>query len=389
MTGLLRPSRVALAAASVVAAASAVLPGPATAGVVQGYVLDGLRDERLPGVEVAFLVPDGGGGVTEIARRTTDDSGAFSFAGPFLAEGTTFALTAYYGGLEYGTRKLVVGDQDQVIVEVNEGTEDPSGIRITAHHLFLSVTDRGLEVLQLVEVENQGPATYMGRLVDEERRVLELAVPAGHLGLQAHAGEIVRAGPTRVFDTRPLPPGSTRTAFTFQLSAEALAGGYEHTVLHPTDRLELFLQPPELALGPPFRDLGRITLQDQEYRHYRLEDLVPGRTAAVPLPVPMTPALGPEVGHAGPRAGRPDRRPRPGPCPGLRRRTDRGGTDAPGAAPPGVAGRALPARPRDPGAGRARHDGPAAAVDTGRGGGRVPAARPRPVGPALDAAARG
>ena len=286
MTGLLRPSRVALAAASVVATASAILQGPAAAGVVQGYVLDGLRDERLPGVEVAFLVPDGGGGVTEIARRTTDDSGAFSFAGPFLAEGTTFALTAYYGGLEYGTRNLVVGDQDQVIVEVNEGTEDPSGIRITAHHLFLSVTDRGLEVLQLVEVENQGPATYMGRLVDEERRVLELAVPAGHLGLQAHAGEIVRAGPTRVFDTRPLPPGSTRTAFTFQLSAEALAGGYEHTVLHPTDRLELFLRPPELALGPPFRDLGRITLQDQEYRHYRLEDLVPGRTAAVPLPVP-------------------------------------------------------------------------------------------------------
>ena len=286
MTGLLRPWRVALAAAAVVAAAAAGLPGPAAAGVVQGYVLDGLRDERLPGVEVAFLVPDGGGGVTEIARRTTDDSGAFSFAGPFLAEGTTFALTAYYRGLEYGTGNLVVGDQDQVIVEVNEGTEDPSGIRIAAHHLFLSVTDRGLEVLQLVEVENQGPATYVGRLVDEERRVLELAVPAGHLGLQAHAGEIVRAGRTRVFDTRPLPPGSTRTAFTFQLSAEALAGGYEHTVLHPTDRLELFLRPPELALGPPFRDLGRITLQDQDYRHYRLEDLVPGRTVAVPLPVP-------------------------------------------------------------------------------------------------------
>ena len=279
MIRCLRPPLAALVAA-------AALPGPAAAESVQGYVLDGLRDERLPGVEVAFLVPAGGGGVTEIARRTTDDSGAFSFAGPFLEAGTTFALTAYYRGLEYGTQTLVVGDQDRVIVEVNEGTEDLSGIRIAAHHLFLSLMDRGLEVLQLVQVENRGSATYLGRMVDEERRVLELALPAGYLGLQAHAGEIVRAGPTRVFDTRPLPPGSTRTAFTFQLPAEALAGGYDHTVLHPTDRLELFLRPPELALGPPFRDLGRITLQDQDYRHYRLENLVPGRTVEVQLPVP-------------------------------------------------------------------------------------------------------
>ena len=278
---VLRPSWVTLVAAAL----AAHLPGPMAADVVHGYVLDEFRDERLPGVEVAFLVPDGGGGVTEIARRTTDDSGAFSFAGPFLAAGTTFALTAFYRGLEYGTQNLVVGDQDRVIVEVNEGTEDPSGIRIATHHLFLSVMDRGLEVLQLVQAENRGSATYVGRLVDEERRVLELALPAGHLGLQAHTGEIVRAGPTRLFDTRPLPPGATRTAFTFQLPAEALAGGYEHTAVYPTDRLDLFLRPPELSLGPPFRDLGRITLQDQDYRHYRLDNLAPGRTVGVPLPV--------------------------------------------------------------------------------------------------------
>lgn len=280
--GLLRLSRVTLVAAALAAGP----PRLAAADVVQGYVLEEFRDERLPGVEVALLVPDGGGGVTEITRRTTDAAGAFSFAGPFLTRGTTFALTAWYRGLEYGTQNLVVGGQDQVIVEVNEGTEDPAGIRIAAHHLFLSVMDRGLEVLQLVQVENQGPATYVGRLVGEERRVLELALPEGHLGLQAHTGEIVRAGPTRLFDTRPLPPGATRTAFTFQLPAEALAGGYEHTVIYPTERLELFLRPPELSLGPPLRDLGRISLQDQDYRHYRLDSLDAGHTVEVPLPVP-------------------------------------------------------------------------------------------------------
>lgn len=282
MTRLLRPWPIAL-----LSALAAGMSAPAPAATVKGYVLDVLRDERVPGVEVAFLIPDQGGGVTEIARRTTDKTGGFSFAAPFLSAGTPFVLTAYYRDLEYGTRNLVVGNQDQVILEVYEGIDDPSGIHVAAHHLFLSVRDRGLEVLQLVQAENHGSATYVGRRVGEERRVLELALPEGHLGLQAHAGAIVRAGPTRAFDSRPLPPGSTQTAFTFQLPAAALEGhGYEHTVIYPTDRLELFLQPPEISLGAPFQDLGRITIQDRDYRHYRLEGLDPGRTVAVPLPVP-------------------------------------------------------------------------------------------------------
>ena len=282
MTRLLRPWPI-----SVLAVLTAGLSAPAPAATVRGYVLDVLRDERVPGVEVAFLIPREGGGTTEIARRATDETGSFSFAAPFLSAGTPFALTAYYRDLEYGTQNLVVGNQDRVIVEVYEGTDDPSGIHVAAHHLFLSVRDRGLEVLQLVQTENHGSATYVGRLMGEERRVLELALPGGHFGLQAHAGAIVRAGPTRAFDSRPLPPGSTQTAFTFQLPAAALeVGDYEHTVIYPTDRLELFLQPPEISLGAPFEDLGRITIQDRDYRHYRLEGLAPGRTVAVPLPIP-------------------------------------------------------------------------------------------------------
>ena len=282
MTRLLRPWPIAL-----LSALAAGMSAPAPAATVKGYVLDALRDERVPGVEVAFLIPDEGGGVTEIARRTTDETGSFSFAAPFLSAGTPFALNAYYRDLEYGTQNLVVGNQDRVIVEVYDGTDDPSGIHVATHRLFLSVRDRGLEVLQLVQAENHGSATYVGRLTGEERRVLELALPAGHLGLQAHAGAIVRAGPTRAFDSRPLPPGSTQAAFTFQLPAAALeSGDYEHTVIYPTDRLELFLQPPEISLGAPFQDLGRITIQDRDYRHYRLEGLDPGRTVAVPLPIP-------------------------------------------------------------------------------------------------------
>lgn len=284
MTRLLRPWPVAVLSAL---AAGMSAPASAATATVRGYVLDAPRDKRVPGVEVAFLVPDEGGGVTEIARRTTDDTGGFSFAAPFLAAGTPFALTAYYRDLEFGTRNLVVGNQDRVILEVYEGTDDPSGIRVTAHHLFLSVRARGLEVLQLVQAENHGSATYVGRLAGEERRVLELALPAGHLGLQAHAGAIVGAGPTRAFDSRPLPPGSTQAAFTFQLPAAALeSGGYEHTVIYPTDRLELFLQPPEISLGAPFHDLGRVTIQGRDYRHFRLDGLAPGRTVTVPLPIP-------------------------------------------------------------------------------------------------------
>ncbi len=257
---------------------------PLAADTVSGYVLDTQTEQRLVGIEVAFLV-GGEEGLTEMVRRRTDEEGAFSFSGPFLTPGTTFVLVAHHEGLEYDTEPLQVGMQDQVIIEVFDGTEDDGQIRLDGHHLFLAITKAGVDVAQLVHIDNDGASTYIGRAFGDERRVFQMQVPAGSLAPQGHSGQVLRAGPTRLFTTTPLPPGRSQIAFTIQLRGDDFDGSYEHEVLYPTSRLEVFVQPTDIELpASQFEDHGEIHLHDQGYRHYRMRDLDRGRTVAIPLP---------------------------------------------------------------------------------------------------------
>lgn len=254
------------------------------ADTVSGYVLDAQTQLRLAQVEVAILVP-GEDGLAEMVRHRTDAKGEFSFCGPFLTAGTSFALVAHYGNLEYATETLEVGAQDQVIIEVFDGTQDDTQIRIDGHHLFLAVTPVGIDVAQLIHFDNLGASTYVGHTFGDERHVLQLQVPEGNLALQGHGGQVLRAGPTRLFTNSPLPPGRSQVTFTIQLDGEKFGGDYEHEVLYPTSRLELFLQPTDIALSSDvFEDLGEVHLRDQAYRHYRVRDLSPGRRLSIRLP---------------------------------------------------------------------------------------------------------
>ncbi len=258
--------------------------GSLSAETISGYVLDAQNDVRLADVEVAFLVA-GEAGLSEMVRHRTDEEGVFAFSGPFLTTGTSFVLVAHYAGLEYATDALEAGAQDEVIIEVFDGTEDESQIRIDGHHLFLAITEAGIDVAQLVHIDNLSPSTYMGRNVGDSRQVFQLQVPDGATALQGHSGQLFRASPSRLFTDTPLPPGRSQISFTVQLAAEDFSGVYEHEVLYPTARLELFLQPSDIELPAAlFEDLGEIQLHDQQYRHYRIPQLSPGRTVAIPLP---------------------------------------------------------------------------------------------------------
>ena len=260
------------------------LGGRLAADTVSGYVLDAETDARLPRVEVSFLL-SAEAGLSEMVRRSTNAEGEFSFSGPFLKAGTAFTLVAHYGGLEYATDALQVGAQDEVIIEVFDGTDDDGQIGIEAHHLFLAVTTAGVDVAQLLHIDNLGTSTFVGHTKGDERHVLQLQVPAGNLALQGHGGQVSRSAPERLFTNAPLPPGRSQVSFTVQLMGEEFGGTYEHEILYPTNRLEMFLQPSDIELDGEFQDLGEIDLHDQTYRHYRLFDLNPGHTVSIELPL--------------------------------------------------------------------------------------------------------
>ena len=249
---------------------------------INGYVLNPFTQARIPGIPVAFYVRQDGQ-ILEMLRKETDAEGRFSFAGPFLQSGLHFGLAAFYDGIPYFSSTLEAGAQQQIILEVYEKTDDPSGIRIGTHHLFFSVRENAIECIQLLQIHNTLERTYSGSGDGRERRVTELVLPSGLFNLQGHSGLLHQAGEGRFFDNQPLPPGRSQRSFSFNLDARKFASPYVHQAVYPTDRLEVFLDPPSMEIKPPFIDLGIIEQHGRQYQKIVLENLQPSQRVEIPL----------------------------------------------------------------------------------------------------------
>ena len=250
---------------------------------INGYVLNPFTQARIPGIPVAFYVRQDGQ-ILEMLRKETDAEGSFSFAGPFLQSGLHFGLAAFYDDIPYFSSTLEAGAQQQVILEVYEKTDDPSGIRIGTHHLFFALRENAIECIQLLQIHNTRERTYAGHGDGRERQVTELVLPMGIFNLQSHSGLLHQAGEGRFFDNQPLPPGRSQRSFSFNLDARNFASPYVHQVIYPTDRLEVFLDPPSTEIKPPFIDLGIVEQHGRQYRKVAMENLQPSQQVAIPLP---------------------------------------------------------------------------------------------------------
>jgi hypothetical protein len=258
--------------------------GSVGADSIQGYVLHGTTQEPVADVEIGFLIGAEEGAMSPMASTVSSHDGRFEFSGPFLRSGTQFALSAEYGGISYPSSLLVVGEQDEIIVEVYDVGGNVTDLRIASHNIFLGLRDQTLEVAQLVQANNSGSQTYAGRQFGDHQRGLEFQIPEAMTGLVAHTGELIRLSATRLFDTQSLPPGSSQVAFTFQVPAESFDGSYVHEILYPTQSLDFFVQPVSVELGTPFHDHGVVDLHGQQYRHYRAQDLPVGQRLVIELP---------------------------------------------------------------------------------------------------------
>lgn len=269
----------------VIVSHSPVLVG---AEVIDGYVINPTTDERVANIEVAFSMAGPDGTFSEMMRKPSDTEGRFSFSGPLLAKGLTYSLTAFYQDIPYSSSALEVGAQRQVILEVFDPTDDDAQLHNAAHHLFLTMGAELLEVAQLMQVQNSGDATFVGSLGGQKSLVTELRLPDGvfnfRIAGQGEASAFVRER-DRFFHTDPVLPGRTQIAFTFQIDLSKFSGTYEHIAPYDTERLDVYLQPSSIELGPPFHDLGLATLHDQSYRRYHLNDLVRSEAVSIVLPL--------------------------------------------------------------------------------------------------------
>jgi hypothetical protein len=278
------PLRVALLSGLLLGGAILPIGSPLLADTVRGYVLHPDTGEQVAGVEVAFYLQQEGQ-VDELLRKTTDGQGRFEFSGPFLQDGLSFALAAFYEGVPHFTSTLEVGTQQEVIVEVYDPTDDDRQLRIPTHSLFLNLTGDNLDVAHLVQVENPEDKTYIGSGEEGLRQVTRFILPSGVAGLQSHSGRLIQAGGTLFHDTQPLLPGTTQITFTFSLDAQQLDRGYVHQAGYPTERLDIFLQPSDFQPGAPLRDLGVVDLHGSQYRRLQLNGLDRDQRITIPLPL--------------------------------------------------------------------------------------------------------
>ena len=247
---------------------------------INGYVLNPFTQARIPSIPVAFYVRQDGQ-TLEMLRKETDAEGHFSFSGPFLQGGLRFGLAAFYNDIPYFSSTLEAGAQQQIILEVYEKTDDPSGIRVGTHHLFFSLRENAIECVQLLQIHNALEQTYSGSGDGPERRVTELALPTGIFNLQSHSGLLHQAGEGRFFDNQPLPPGRSLRSFSFNFDGRN--SPYVHQAIYPTDRLEVFLDPPSTEPKLPFIDLGIVEQHGRQYQKIVLENLQPSQQVAIPL----------------------------------------------------------------------------------------------------------
>ncbi len=258
--------------------------GSARADEISGYIVNPNSNVRVGGAEVAFYINQDGQ-VAEMMRKTADEKGRFSFAGPFLTAGTPFALAAFYKDVTYFSSTLEVGAQKQIILEVYEPTTNGTDIRIGSHHVFLVVKEGDIEVVHLAQIYNGQERAYVGSGQEGERHVTEFRLPSGIFNLQSHSGLMHQASATSFFDNQPLLPGYSQLSFSFNIDPEQLEDGYIHEVVYPTDRFELFVQPSTLEIGAPFIDLGVVDLHGKQYRRLQMTNLLAGQQVIIPLPL--------------------------------------------------------------------------------------------------------
>ena len=262
--------------------------GIAGADSIEGYIVNPVDDRRVADVEVSFSIQNADGAFAEMMRKSSDEEGRFSFSGPFLAAGLTYMVTAHFRDVAYPSSALVVGAQRQVILEVFEPTDDPGAVHIAAHHLFLAMKPGILEVAQLMQIHNSGETTFVGSRPGGNL-VTELRLPTGAFNFRAAGAEsdaraFVRDGES-FYNTDPVLPDHSQIAFTFELDLADFSGAYEHVAPYDTEKLELYVQPVSIQIGPPFTDLGPVTLHDQTYRRYQLDNLPQARPVTISLPL--------------------------------------------------------------------------------------------------------
>jgi len=281
-----------LSFALAILAALPLIAGPAGAaerGTITGRVVKGDSDRSERGARVVLTRAGEQGGEPEVMRTTTDRRGEFEFDKLPTGDEYLYTLTVnfrqgYYGGavrLPSDTAEPPVVD---TTLRVWPPTDDPDVIVIERDAMFLSQSERGVDVIESVIVINNSNRAYIGRGGGDQgpRPTLGFSVPDGAVlpDFPLVDSSIDVPGATEsdfgLAITAAVPPGES--TFTYAYTIPGSAGIYDinRAALYPTLNLLVHAEPPLTIRSNRLVPGERVTVGDRTYERWSTTETIDG-----------------------------------------------------------------------------------------------------------------
>jgi hypothetical protein len=272
-------------------AATALLPAgtarAADTGTIRGRVVDGVTGDPRAGVRVTLQGGNEDGSDPTRATARTGDDGRFGFTGLTTGDDRLYVVDATFeGGLFAGRALRLPADTDEppvidTTIKVWETTTDPTVIAITRDDLFLLPSDGGVSVIESVSIFNSSGLAYIGRGADEaaapgQAPSIGFAVPDEAEDVQIIDSNLdipgLVAAEFGFGATVAIPPGATRTTFSYRLPVASAQYDLSRTVLYPTAELNVHARPPLTIESNRLEEAGEQSIEGTVYRVWSSEE---------------------------------------------------------------------------------------------------------------------
>ena len=260
---------------------------------IRGQVVNGTSGAALQsgpdggGLAVLMLVTGPDGTLSGTGQTLADPDGSFVLADAPVEPGGVYNLSVDYGGIFYG-RSLALDDlSEEVVITVNEVTEDATLMQVERQVMVISEIDEAERIVtatEFVRFTNPTDRTLRPNLQTARPGMfsfMRFALPpdAADVRVQSNlsGGEIISVG-TGFALAAPVPPGQHSVDFAYTFPYEGGSLSYRNSLPQGADIFQILVPErlPGVAVGglvprPP------VGIGEQVYRAWEARD-VPGDT---------------------------------------------------------------------------------------------------------------
>jgi hypothetical protein len=248
---------------------------------IVGKVINGTAGSTMAaGLEITIAELDSSGKDLSRAKANTAADGSFSVSMDTVT-GSHFVIATTYKGVTYST-VADQGDGSSITVQLSvyETTDDDGVVKVDSDTITVVKGRKDdLEILQLIKITNDSDRTYVGTIVNDAPRVLDLPVAVGATNLAP--GEGVTPNRITTYEDGissgdPLQPGQTTISFVYKVRVPRTGWAMSRTIAYPTSHIDLLVGPGLDLSAPGFTFQESKLLGGSRYKRFRIGRSEPG-----------------------------------------------------------------------------------------------------------------